>query len=281
MPYSPAETGGQMEFASLKYDDVFRELMSHENIRKQLISDVTGIPLGKMKSAKLVTPYLRKRYRWQKQGILDIAVALDDGTKVDIELQVRAQKFWMKRKLFYLARMYAENLRVGQDYDSLPKCISISILDFTLIKGTDYHTVYTFRDKKGRQFTDLFELHIIELTKELKGEELLDDWIRLFNAKGLEDLSMIKTKNSGIIEAVELVKRMSLGKKFRLAYEEYVRARRDRWAEDEYVKDLGREEGRAEIICNMLQNGITDEEIMALAECDRETLEVLKKKIKQ
>lgn len=125
MPYSPAETGGQMEFASLKYDDVFRELMSHENIRKQLISDVTGIPLGKMKSAKLVTPYLRKRYRWQKQGILDIAVALDDGTKVDIELQVRAQKFWMKRKLFYLARMYAENLRVGQDYDSLPKCISI------------------------------------------------------------------------------------------------------------------------------------------------------------
>lgn len=279
LSFTPAETGGKMEFASLKYDDVFRELMSHENIRKQLISDVTGIPLGKMKTAKLENPYLRKRYRWQKQGILDVAVVLHDGTKVDIELQIRAQKFWMKRKLFYLARMYAENLRTGQDYDRLPKCISISILDFTLINGEDYHTVYTFRDKRGRQLTDLFELHIIELTKELRGEEPLDDWIRLFRAEGLEDLSMIKTKNSGIIEAIDVLKGMSLGKKFRLMYEEYVKVRRDRWAEDEYMKDVGREEGKAEIICNMLRCNMPDDEIITLTECDRETLETLKKKI--
>ena len=31
-----------MTFASLKYDDVFREVFSHESIRKQFISDVTG-----------------------------------------------------------------------------------------------------------------------------------------------------------------------------------------------------------------------------------------------
>ena len=77
-----------MKIFSLKYDDVFREVMSYEGIRKQLISDVTGIPLEKIKTATLESPFLWKRYRYQKQGILDVLVTLDNGTRIDIELQV-------------------------------------------------------------------------------------------------------------------------------------------------------------------------------------------------
>ena len=96
-----------MKLVSLKYDYAFRELFSHEGIRKQFISDVTGIPLEDIKAVRLTTPFLWRRYQKQKQGILDVAVILNDETRVDIELQVQMQKYW---------------------------CVTISLLDFQLIE---------------------------------------------------------------------------------------------------------------------------------------------------
>lgn len=234
-----------MGFVSLKYDDVFKEVFSREGVRKQFISDVAGIPLENIREARLVTPFLRKRYRRQKQGILDIAVVLQDGTKVDIELQVAEQKFWVKRKLFYLARMYGDGLYSGEHYERLRKCIVISILDFSLTENKEYYSSYRLRDREGKELTDLFEIHIIELKKELTGTGAVEDWIRLFNAESREDLDMIKTKNAGIMEAIGEMKRMGLVRRLRWRYEEWEKAKRDRWAEDEFVKDQGRAEGLA------------------------------------
>jgi len=176
-----------MGFASLKYDYAFRELFSHEGIRKQFISDVTGIPLESILEATLASPFLWKRYHRQKQGILDVAVRLQDGTRVDIEMQVKEQKYWVKRNLFYLAKMYTEGLRSGEEYERLRKCIVISVLDFKLTEEERYHSVYRLRDEDGEELTDLLEVHIIELKKELKGTGAVEDWIRLFNAQSLED----------------------------------------------------------------------------------------------
>ncbi len=71
-----------------------------------------------------------------------MAVRLQDGTRVDIELQVREQKYWVKRNLFYLAKMYTEGLRAGEEYERLRKCIVISVLDFSLTEGEQYHCAY-------------------------------------------------------------------------------------------------------------------------------------------
>ncbi len=168
------------------------------------------------------------------------------GAKVNIELQVRRQENWVKRKLFYLARLYTEDLFAGQNYDRLRKCISISLLDFNLTQGEEYHTEYRLRTKGGKELTDLFELHIVELRKPLGETDGLDDWIRLFNATAEEDLEMIKIKNAGIREAIEELRTMSLARTLRFLYEERLKARRDRWAEDEYVRNEGRAEGRIE-----------------------------------
>ncbi|MGN1151625.1 MAG: PD-(D/E)XK nuclease family transposase, partial [Lachnospiraceae bacterium] len=92
----------------------------------------------------------------------------------------------------------------------LPRCISISLLDYDFFPGREeYHAVYRLRDSEGRDLTDLWELHIIELTKALKGTPV-DDWIRLFNAENEEELDMITTKNEGITEAINVLKSMSL-----------------------------------------------------------------------
>lgn len=183
----------------------------------------------------------------QKLGIMDLAldVKLAEETKAGIELQVKVQKHWTNRALFYLAKMYTDNLKMGQDYSKLRKCISISILDFNLVESDEYHTVYRLRDKNGKDLTDLFEVHIIELRKKLSGMNAVDDWIRLFNAESEDDLKMIKSKNRGIMEAIGELKIMSLGKSLRYLYEQHWKAIRDRWAEDEYVWDLGKAEGMA------------------------------------
>ena len=47
----------------------------------------------------------------------------------------------------------------------------------------------------------IFEVHIIELRKKLNGSTKVDDWIRLFNAKTEDELDMIQTKKSQIVES--------------------------------------------------------------------------------
>ena len=235
-----------MEFASLKHDFVFREVFSREEIRKQFISDVTGIPIESILWARLDTPFLWRRQRRQKQGILDIAARLHDGTRIDIELQVRNRKDWRKRNLFYLAKMYTGDFWAGENYERLRKCITISILDFSLTEDEAYHSVYRLRDREGKEFSDLFEVHIIELKKMLTGGGAVDDWIRLFNAGSLEELNGMKTNNAGIEMAKELMREMSLSRNLRWLYESHMKAVRDRRAEDAFVREEGREEGRKE-----------------------------------
>lgn len=65
---------------------------------------------------------------------------------------------------------------------------------------------------------------------------------------------MIAVKNEGMREAVEVVRQMGLIRTLRWMYDDYWRARRDRWDEDEYVRDEGRAEGKAESIIHLLQN---------------------------
>lgn len=219
--------------------------------------------------------FLRRQYRWQKEGIIDMSLELNDNTCIDLELQVRAQNYWFKRQLFYLAKMYAGGLRTGQNYDRLRKCISIGILDFKLSADRRYHTKYTLRSVDGAEYPDLFEIHTIELGKPLSGDAI-DDWIRLFNAESEEDLAMIRRRSLGIVEAMEALRELSLGRKLRYYFDMRQKARRDRWAEDEYVRDegiaIGREqekaegkaEGRAEAVLDLLiDKGAVPEELRA------------------
>ena len=56
---------------------------------------------------------------------------------------------------------------------------------------------------------------------------------------------MIKTNNAGVLEAINVMRTMGLGKLLRFEYEQRLKAKRDRWAEDDYIRDLGIKEGIA------------------------------------
>ncbi len=235
-----------MGIVSLKYDYIFKYLMTNEKVRKHFLSDVLDIPLEKIKSVRLANTFLWKKYYRQKQGILDVLLILNDDSKINIELQVKALKYWDRRSLFYLSKMFTEDLLIGENYTKLKKCINISILDFHLDKGTRYHHVYHLRNQDGELFSDLLEVHIIELGKKLNGTEHVDDWIRLFNARNEEDLNMIKTENTGILEAIKEMKQMSLGRSLKALYDAHMKEIRDRNARDDYVRDEGIAIGQAQ-----------------------------------
>ena len=231
---------------SPKYDDFLKEMFRNETIRRHFVSDILGIPQEAIHSVRLRNTFLRKRFRKQKLGILDVVMELNDDEKINIELQVKFVKNWDKRQLFYLARLYGEDLLVGEKYDKLKKCIGISILDFNLTDRKKYHSVYRLRDEDGYEFSDILELHVIELKKELTGEGEIDDWIRFFNSKTEEDLRMIKTKNPGILEAMSTLKRMSMRNPIRLRFEAYLKQVRDEKAREDYVWDQGVAAGKIE-----------------------------------
>lgn len=258
-----------MGFVSLKYDFAFKRVMENEEVRKHFVSDVLGIPVEEIKSARIVSPVLGKTLFWQKEGVLDVLLILQDGRKVNIELQVRSIKYWDRRVSFYLARMLAEDMRAGEDYGKLKKCINISILDFEIDDSPEYHRVYRLRDRQGNDFTDLLEVHIIELRKDLGGGKL-DDWIRLFNAKTEEELSMIKTENPGVLEAIREVRAMSYGKTLRWMYETWRMNQWDRKAREEYVRDEGIVRGENRKLVSLVRKKVTRdqtaEEIAVLLE---------------
>ena len=230
---------------SLKYDFSFKYLFLNESVRRHFISDALGIPLEEIRSVRLANTFLWKRYRKQKQSILDVVVELNNDSKVNIELQIEVISYWDKRSLFYLSKLFTEGLLSGQKYEKLKRCVSISILGFNLDDRPEYHKVYRLRDETGHEFSDMLEIHVIELNKPLNGTGRMDEWIRLFNAETEEELEMLEasTKNLGILEAVKEVRDMGLGKTLRLIREAHLKEIRDRNAREDYVRKEGLSEG--------------------------------------
>ena len=252
---------------SPKYDDMMKELFHNETVLRYFLSDILRVCPDRIWNLRLKTPFLRKRGRKEKQGILDVVAEFGDDTKVNVELQVRIVRNWDKRQLFYLAKMYTEELIKGEDYSRLKRCVGISLLDFNLSDRPKYHTVYRLRDEEGNEFTDALEIHVLELGKPLTGKEKADEWIQFFNVETEEDLRMIKakTKNPGILEAIRELRRLSLDSPIKWRYDAYMKRKRDEKAREAYVWEEGEARGEnyklVSMVCRKLRKGKEPERI--------------------
>lgn len=154
-----------------------KELFENKEVREGFLSDMLKLPRSAVRDTEIINSSLWKRNRKEKQGIVDIRIRLNNDRLINIEIQVIRYDHWDKRQLYYLSKMYAENARRGEDYDNLPDCISIAILDFNLTDGEDYYHCYKLRDEKGRLFSSAMSIYILELEKSLGRETELDDWV--------------------------------------------------------------------------------------------------------
>lgn len=132
--------------------------------------------------------------------------------------------------------------------------------------------------KTGKEYTDLMEMHILELPKlppEQKSETDLMQWMRFLNGKCREDFEKMAKKNSCFEEAYKELDKLSADEKKRLEYEARQKAIRDR---DILIK-TGENRGRKEIILSMIEAGLPLEQIAEITKETLETIQELKKKM--
>lgn len=182
-----------------KVDFCFKELMEDAEIRRGFISALLGVKPEDIEETELLPTHLRREHKEDKLGILDIRVFIRDRRKgenhssngksqMDLEIQLAPFPLWPERSVFYLAKMFTGEIKKGESYDMLQKCIHVGILDFFLFPEDEefYSRFHLWEDDRRRMYTDKLEIHILELPKlkerEYPKTELLN-WARFFNAE--------------------------------------------------------------------------------------------------
>lgn len=261
-------------------DFCFKELMQNPKVRKGFISCILKKSPEEIAETILMPTETKRDYADDKLSVLDVKILLADGTKMDLEMQVAYFGSWDKRVLFYLAKMYTEQIRKGEDYEKLKKCVHVGILDFVRFPESDecYHKINLCNCKNGEIYTDLLELHILELPKlpaaraklahgEMISDELVIRWMEFFSSKTQEDFETMAKQDEYIEEAVNTIFELSADEQKRLEYEAREKAIRDDRAKQNWAMKTGLEEGLkqglalATRIIQLKQSGKTLEEI--------------------
>ena len=199
--------------------------------------------------------YLRKEHKEDKQGILDVRVSLNNSIEIDVKVNIDRLNVWADRSLFYLSKMYAEQIKQGESYAKLKKCVSISILDFKLFE--DEHEFYSRfhirEDSRHFVYTDKMEFHVVELPKlpeELKESDNIGAWAKFINAERREEFETLAGRDDYFKTAYNQLQLISQDESKRWEYEAREKALRDDMQREyEYEQRgirKGREEGRKE-----------------------------------
>lgn len=216
-----------------KVDFAFKEIMADPLSRIGFLSAVLKLDPGEIKETRILNTNLRKLHTDEKQGILDVRILMNDHTEINIEIQLSELKVWAERSLFYLSKIFTEQIHEGQSYDVFKKCVSISILNFTLFpKEPEFYSCFRIMEEKRHTiYTDKMEFHVIELPKlpkEWKDEnQALLLWAKFINAEKKEEFEMLAEKNTYINHAYQQLQIISQDKEKRLEYEAREKAIRD------------------------------------------------------
>lgn len=232
-------------------DFCFKELMQNPNIRRNVIAALLNLNPADIPSTELLPTVLDAQYPDDKYGILDVRILLSDNSQIDLEMQVAPFAFWSNRVLFYLGKMYTGQLKKGDSYDQLKKCIHVSILDFIHFPDdqTCFRKISLCDEATGKKYTDLLELYILELKKlppDAQNDTGIIRWMRFFTCKNREEFEAMAKNHADIEEAYDVLKKISADDQKRLAYEARERALLDYNTQMKSSRQYGREEGRIE-----------------------------------
>lgn len=276
-----------------KVDFAFKKLFGSEENKSILIAFINSIldEKNKIDDIELKNPYNISNYKNGKMTILDIKAVDEKGIWYDIEMQIAEQGFYDKRALYYWSKVYSDQLESGYDFTVLRKTIAINILDFNYLKEDDFHNIYKiYNEKTKEEFSDLFEMHFIELTKFKKDykdlKTSLDRWVSFLNkAYEIEKDKMPKEllEDENIKKAVEKLEIMYLDKEEREIYENDLKALLIHKAEIKTAEEKGEKRGEEnkaiEIVLEMLKDGEPIEKIVKYSKLSEKDILELKKKI--
>ena len=235
-----------------------------------------------------------------KSCILDTRAVLADGTKVNIEVQLRNEHNMDRRSLFYWSRIYSENVEQGRDYKDLPNVIAINIVDFDFPARGNTHTCFKLRDTANPDLilTEALEIHFINMVKwrKIKEKDIVNNslhrWLTWFDERSPPELvEEVASMDSSIMSAEAKKAYFSKDKDERDLYFRRMLAIMDQnnglaWARRE-GEEKGHEEGKAEgrvegekattlaIARNLLADGAAPEYVQKITGLDLDTIKQL------
>lgn len=250
-----------------RIDLVFKKIFGVEENKDLLIALINSIVSSEDQVADIVllNPYTIQNFADEKSSILDIKAKGLDGTYFNIEIQITDEGDYDKRALYYWAKLYTEQLKKGDAYQSLCKVIGIHILNFFSIPETQSYAnrFHITQAETGIQYFKNLELYTIEL-KKFEGLEskvlselvsniktALDTWVafltrhELFNPK---DLPSTIPQKKQLAKALTVLEVMNFNAHERDTYEaklKWLRAEASALNKlEKRVREEGREEGR-------------------------------------
>ena len=249
-------------------DVCFKSLMNNPKVRKGFIAALLNVTPETIAETTLLPTALRQDYPDDKLGILDVRVWMEDRQQFDMEMQVAYFEYWDARILFYLSKIFTDQLKKGEPYENLKKCIHVSILDFIYFEDDDdcHRTICFCDEKTGKKYTDLMEIQILELRKlpkELKNDPDILNWMRFLGGKTRREFEAMAKKDEYIEEAYRELEKLSADEQAKLEYEAREKAIRDHNSQmNSALKrgiqrgmEKGIEKGQRSLIRTMLQNG--------------------------
>lgn len=174
------------KFLDLKRDIVFQRLFGSQKnaaITGHLLSlilkrDISNLDLD-------VNKRMMGKNINIKVGRLDIRAKFNNGEECNIEMQVAPYDFMPQRMLDYWADMYANKIKIGQDYGVLKPTISILIANYKIKELKEipkYHTKWALKEEDYKDIVLIkdLEFHILEIPKVLKNQTLKNDELAIW-----------------------------------------------------------------------------------------------------
>ena len=264
---------------TLTNDYAFKRLLgSEENkpLLQDLLECILDLTPQQVLDLEFMDKELTKEEFGDKTGILDVKLKLTDGTVIDIEIQASWNASFVKRTLFYWAKMYTADFKAGESYDKLHRCIAINIIADGFRLNDAIHSEYLLQEKTAHTvLTDVLEVHFLDLqaakTAKEKGKATgkqgqLINWLRFIGATDRKERAMIATMSPVLQMLNEKIDVLTLSPTERKLYESRMKLKSDITTISETQFSAGVEQGKSLGLAEGKSLGLAEGKSLGLAE---------------
>lgn len=248
-------------FMSAKSDIIFKLLFGNElnkDLLVKFLMAVLKLPLDEYTDIQISDPQSKRKYKGDKLAILDVKVKTSTNKIINIEIQVTVTPEMRERIVFYNAKMITEQLKSGDDYKTIKRTINIIITGERFIHEHEmYHDTFTIYSSKTKtEFTDVVEIHTLELPKLPQTSDGTDlwDWLKFINSDSEEELKVLAQKSPQMKDPVDKLLELNQDSHAREIFEAHEKQRRDNASKERKARLEGRLEGIQEAAFYVAKN---------------------------
>ncbi len=241
-----------------KVDYAFKYVFGREQNADLLLDLLNAIldppPDKRLAALTILNPFLPGDTAAGKLAVLDLIAEDSHGKRYNIEMQLYQHPYLKERFLYYWAKLHADQLYKGDEFELLRPTISILLLDKILFPelAGPHQKFQLWNQTHQSPFSDQLEIHLLELPKFLPGlTELsndLDGWLYFLQHVSELDLKAwpSELKAPSLQLAAKELEMLSLSKIERMRYEARLKGQRDYDTGIHCAKREGLEQGLAQ-----------------------------------